>query len=949
MFVFPAFDSNYKTRKRTFKCCRTCRTKRMRCIQSENYEAFGCDNCKRNRVECDLIVTTTKDTVIASQTSRSNSKTSSTSSHEKFPGETPIPQWEDGGNLSSPYFIPQIGQQYPIQHQLQQYSQQPQHQSQVSHRHLYHQQPPSQIYEQMNGAPLGLFHPVTVPTHMTPHFQQYPDSQAPYQSSPQLSMTTAHTSTVGPIVTPEAQHLTGQSPAHIGSPLAPPSSYRSSTSPFQLKQRSGMNFQEEYMPDITARNQSPTKKVRRSSLHSVHDTECEGKVNPDLYERGKEKKVEETNLPSKVGGNKDKIEAHVDESKNHSANECGDSSNLPTEPLTANYLKKRFNFNISQHKKRNKNETKVTVRKLLNLNGDKDSRIGKGEAIESETMCTFLLSIKAFTLELDYQTTLELLELYFFKVNSIFPIVQESEFWKDFHNNLVPNIIINAIVLVIARDKSAEKIFIKNNVFEGNNIDKSLQTFFKSLILKIRMLLLVSPELGDNDLLNRSVCQLLLVLHFNFDRFGTDACFNDLTDSINIIKGLYISQRDDYLAELWWISYFFDRIGSIVNTRGLVMKDSLQDKLGLPQNEHLLALVRCTQILYPMAIKTLVPQVDKLDLETTEYIDKELARHEADFLSNFQSAFERNNYTKATKYFLPAIALRKYCTNMTYLIERFCNCLVISLVHKHTLESRLNSKDCTGISDIPLVVSLNTLKYIQYFKTHEDIINISLFPTVLCLGVSIHLRHKFRGAARKSPIPPNVKFVRFMPRWNEKTYKYLDLSTYKLIKELKKFSNKWWFVNEIIAGAISVCQRLNSVEFKEESVGDRRPSPKRMKLDVRQVRERLKIESLLTYDDHNKSTNRNREEESTDDLKTYFNDYVLDTPKFIEDAMATNKEKDFKLLAAFEVENQSELKESSWEEEKLSTLNTIESLALTFFPDDVWKRVNDVSRIVDSE
>lgn len=754
-------------------------------------------------------------------------------------------------------------------------------------------------------------------------------------------MPTARSSTLGPISTPEGQFFTGKSLGHSGSPHAPLSAFHSSTQPLQLQQRSGMKFQEEYIPDM-ARIHSTTEKVREPLLTSVHSSESEDKVSGDFHER-KEKKVKDTGLKLKEGGNcNKKEEVHVD-GQNYSANEPGDFSglaNLLTEPLTAIYLKKRFNFNLSQQKKRSLNQSRIIDRKFLHLNSVNESRAGNiVKSIESETMCNFLLSINAFTLELDYQTTLELAELYFFKVNSIFPIVQESEFWADFHNNLVPNIIVYAIVLIISRDKSAEKIFIKNNVFDRNNLDKLLQTFFKSLILKIRMLLLVTPELGDNDLLNRLVCQLLLVLHFNFDRFGTDACFNDLTDSINIIKGLYLNQKGEHLLELWWICYFFDRIGSIVNTRGLVMKDSLQDKLRLPQNEHLSALVKCTQILYPMAIKTLLlPQVDKLDLETMAYIDQELARQDADLLTNFQNAFERNQTEKPTKYYLPAITLQKYCTNMTYLIQRFCNCLVISLVYKHTLESRLNSKDCTGISEVPLVISLNTLKYIQYFQSHEDIINISLFPTVLCLGVSIHLRHKFRGAARKSPIPPNVKYIRFMPQWNEKTYNYLDLSTYKLINELKKFSDKWWFVNEIIAGAMSVCQRLDSVEFKEESVGDRKPSAKRAKIDIRQTRERLKIESLLTHDDYDKSSNVDKEEESPEDLNFYVNDYVLDTPRFIEDAMAANKEKDFKLLA----KDQAELKEVSWAEEKYSTLNTIESLALTFFPDDVWKRVNDV-------
>lgn len=55
MFVFPAFDKNYDTRKRTFKCCNHCRTRKTKCDVSVDYDTRGCYNCIRNKLICDLI------------------------------------------------------------------------------------------------------------------------------------------------------------------------------------------------------------------------------------------------------------------------------------------------------------------------------------------------------------------------------------------------------------------------------------------------------------------------------------------------------------------------------------------------------------------------------------------------------------------------------------------------------------------------------------------------------------------------------------------------------------------------------------------------------------------------------------------------------------------------------------------------------------------------------
>lgn len=57
MFVFPAFNNNYKKRKRAFLICLLCRDRRIKCEYGEHYLETGCDFCKESKVSCSLIDT----------------------------------------------------------------------------------------------------------------------------------------------------------------------------------------------------------------------------------------------------------------------------------------------------------------------------------------------------------------------------------------------------------------------------------------------------------------------------------------------------------------------------------------------------------------------------------------------------------------------------------------------------------------------------------------------------------------------------------------------------------------------------------------------------------------------------------------------------------------------------------------------------------------------------
>lgn len=114
MFVFPAFDSNYKTRKRTFKCCRTCRARRLKCIQSNDYETEGCDICDKDGYVCDLIKKDVSNPVVAGGESGGKGLLLSTQDSERVPDHhSPLPSGGGGRSLNGHIRPNEYGIGYP--------------------------------------------------------------------------------------------------------------------------------------------------------------------------------------------------------------------------------------------------------------------------------------------------------------------------------------------------------------------------------------------------------------------------------------------------------------------------------------------------------------------------------------------------------------------------------------------------------------------------------------------------------------------------------------------------------------------------------------------------------------------------------------------------------------------------------------------------------------------
>ncbi|KAF8004306.1 hypothetical protein HF325_001754 [Metschnikowia pulcherrima] len=218
--------------------------------------------------------------------------------------------------------------------------------------------------------------------------------------------------------------------------------------------------------------------------------------------------------------------------------------------------------------------------------------------------CRIVLSLHAFTLDtpgfyhIQGDDLVKLYEIYFYKVNSVYPIVFEPEFWELHKRGRIPNIIKYAVILVAARDELSEVIlarsFVNQDSFDVNN-----SRFLRELEMKIRQLLDFLPELGDTEKLARLITLLLLSLNFRANKIGNEQSSNDVGNSISYAYSLLIHhkffheqimkvgalKKSIYLRHLWWVIFIFDRFNAMLNGKAMFIKRldfNIQRPLDLP-------------------------------------------------------------------------------------------------------------------------------------------------------------------------------------------------------------------------------------------------------------------------------------------------------------------------------------------------------------------------------
>lgn len=815
MFVFPAFNSNYNHRKRTFKCCRKCRAKRMKCIiQSANYDVVGCDNCRDNNTICDLIT---------------NPPTSFDQLQARFDEKRvklePQTQVFDGKRAHPEPQAPFDGKRAH-----------PEPQAASTRTHLEPQatahtpaHTPAPVQPHLEGLaasppPITPLTPAPAPSrsayvpYSTPAPQPYYQYMPPQYNGPQFMPNL-------PQIRPPVAHYLPPVPQHHAYPIHQPESVPSSVSappsdPLSVQQQVG----------TPAEVAAPTLTTNEMNT------------------------------------------------------------------ITGEYLRDQFGFIIKMQKA-----------KYLLSSGPKPGRNAKNPAkndekstkiplkknpdhIKNPVVYRFLVAIHAFTLntpgvfEISPQDLCDLIKLYFFKINSIFPIIQENEFWDSFHNDSVPSIIIYAIVLTMARDPCSKPILTRSfKTLDPHGPNSSYNDCMVDLItqleLKIRQLLLVLPELGDDDKFSRLVCQLLLVFNFNFNKLGNERSSQDLTDCINYgmvliihlsffhtkIQAQGMKEKSEYLQNLWWIMFIFDRFNAMMNSRAMFIKRE-DFSIPRPTNPTLLKLVDASMNLENMLVSLYRPvnnhgdgrkkeeeqfNPEKFILDELEISDNnELLIHEFRVFhdENFENNEEDRKFDDIKQYIPKNINLTRYRERVVFFIERSISNIIMFIFRSAKL--RLEQK--VGNDQMCLKISDNILKLWKYFtKDQNDLelsIHISLIPLALSLGFRVPLTYKLRVLS--APAANHTVD-------SSETIRKIGVVFNGYVKELERLSDKWWYLKEVMGSIRSFNRRVNNQAKRKREVVEHTPS----------VAHTANSGSDMAKSTSNSSSNDNNEEDNRDKLK----------------------------------------------------------------------------------
>lgn len=771
--VFPAFNANYKTRRRTFRCCRNCRTRRTRCTLTDSYEIYGCDDCRSHKLDCDLISAkpAPAETEPPTKKHRAELKTQrallkSTSSDPNFTlAWTPLPQTK-AGSFEQNYVDPGA-------------------------RDFMSAQP--------GNAPS--------------------DPQAVVSSLP----------------APEALQLpSGASTApfatHNFDPLA-----ESFQSP-PIHGNLALNA------DVTSF--TPSKSDVGSGATSVNgQTGSQGSARTPI---------------SLSPDNVDQFIHKVD----------------------WRLLKRAFNFNTSiketavyyaksLSRKETKDTTRVTLTEVLSRKHRNKRRF---LSPRNSQHFRFLLFIHAFTLnspgffDVTQSDLLKLFEIYFYKVNSIFPIVHEQEFWELYKKDKVPNIMVYAIVIIAARDDLSIPILQRSFHANGASFKDNQNRLIYELEAKVRQLLLFLPELEDTEKLTRLTTQLLLSLNFTFNKFGNEQSSHDLFDCVSYAFSLLFhhhffherlikegaEKKSMYLQQLWWVIFIFDRFNALLNGKAVVIKRS---DFNIKRPETVPHLDRIVTLAYALEDTLIAAFRPPRTIKGKETVILETLPGDPVFKSS-EYVKEYNKISSKTE------ALRaKFSTSAAFGAEKV-GCLpdipVSAYRERHVLflEEIIRShlglilrtghlkslKTCDEIDDPSLKFSQTFLDLLVMLKNgqgYELVMPIPLIPLIMLVGLSVPLTSRMRMASKLRGIPSDSQVYRKMVEIGDLCDNY--------IKEFEILGQNWWFVHEVMESIEGFNRRVES-SFSHHGSTERKKPPGHNRDSRRDI---LSINSLVTYEDTN--------------------------------------------------------------------------------------------------
>lgn len=528
-----------------------------------------------------------------------------------------------------------------------------------------------------------------------------------------------------------------------------------------------------------------------------------------------------------------------------------DALRATPEEVTPQYLKKAFGFNLSLildelyqyllygHPKAviesrleedvtKYHESGVIVLELKEeeLPASKQSQL---RHFKSWAHFQFLLQIHAFTLSsrrFHFKTAeiKKLVEIYFFKINGIFPIICEEEFWNLFSAGTEPSIIVFAMILLILRDKLAENVFrqvfarVQNSSGNDERFYMDLESFIDELNFKIRQLYLILNDLGDYNKINRLVTMLLLSLHHRYDRLGGEQSSHDLTCGINLAfalaihmkptKKFYTKEKAAYLSDLWWTCYIMDRFNSVTNFKCFFIKHE-DFNLDLPyENLNLLQLVQLAKSFENMLVALYQPfnnvhmKDQNNDLQSRLRIFNAADFQDLEFdLCSQEIASDSMNFIEIQGIDDLQPLKAKYVEDTIRLLSRLINNTIILVSQKgffndpaiHNLVPKKSILRASG----------NVLWYMK--KIPENLV-LQAPILIFCLLLSMSCGLKMRA---RNVLGTNDREL-------EDVKPSFEIEGYML--ELEKFRKGWWIVDDVYKLSKDFIEQLKETEKKRKDI-----------------------------------------------------------------------------------------------------------------------------------
>lgn len=757
MFVFPAFNQNYKTRKRAFRCCRQCRTKRVRCIVLDaNYETHGCDNCRSMGALCDLAVPG-KDDGEPRTASGASLGLSTPGASLTAPRRTRAKEERKRAREATPPALPKMV---------------------ALSRSLY-------------AAPLEARALIESNYNIVPPLVL--NARAFALDSPQPDLFADKI--VVAAVKIEDKELDS---AHL------------------LLQ----------MLDVAVNGMSPSDGVLHDAVDDV----------PAADRRA---------VP-------DDVDSYID-------------------TVDWRFLKVHFDFNTTVRQSRFYFSKAVSRReRFMKVAETTTERVAKKLGTRSSYLTLsnsphfkFLLSIHAFTLntpgffEISDADLVRMYEIYFYKLNSVFPIVFEAEFWELYKRNKIPNIIAYAVVLNTARDELADPILARSFV-DKTNFKKNRLRFLNDLEMKIRQLLIFLPELGDTEKLARLITQLLLSLSFKFNKYGNEQSSSDVGDCVSYAYSLLIhqeffhvriakegaSRKSEYLKKLWWIIFIFDRLNAVMNGKAMYIK-RLDFNINRPTDApHLNQLVELAYVLDDTLIavfrptrrvgaKEVIAPLDSLEGDP-EFRPSQFIEEELQVLDNVAEMkrllTDYRNHESDCKGHLPAFLVEKYRERMVYFIVRLVHHQIILILRTGQIKYSEDSPQLDDFS-IGLVEKLfGIFDTLKDGRNHQLVMSAPLIPLLILATYSVPVTARLRMLTKLK----NKDFSGY----DEERLKRITRLAQAYHKELKVFAEKWWFINEVVESIETFSRRAEGSEGADKDIN-------RAKLSITALTNSDDVENVL--------------------------------------------------------------------------------------------------------